>query len=226
MRPNAFDHVALWVTERADLALAIVEVCGMHEIERTDSFTLIGGDARLGKITLFDADGPRERGVLERIVIRVPDLAGCVARLDTRNISYDRLDHDAVRFDGPAGVPFGLVQREGPVDLHASVLAVSDPTGTAGALLGLGFNGGPEELSLGDRFVIVRPGGPQHTTRPLLNHLALLVDSAEDAQREALARGLDIDRVVDAPNTVAVFVRGPEDILLEYVEHKPSFSLV
>ena len=30
----------------------------MHEIERTDRFTLVGGDARLGKLTLFDAAGP------------------------------------------------------------------------------------------------------------------------------------------------------------------------
>ena len=31
--------------------------------------------------------------------------------------------------------------------------------------------------------------------------------------------------VVDAANTYAVFVWGPERVKLEYVEHKPSFSL-
>ena len=31
----------------------------MHVIDRTDAFTLIGSDARRGKLTLFDAEGPR-----------------------------------------------------------------------------------------------------------------------------------------------------------------------
>ena len=62
--------------------------------------------------------------------------------------------------------------------------------------------------------------------RPLLNHLALLVDSAEAVEDEARARELDIADVVDAANTLAVFVWGPDRIKLEYVEHKPSFSLV
>ena len=43
----------------------------MHEIERTDTFTLVGADARRGKLTLFDAEGPREPGALERVVLRV-----------------------------------------------------------------------------------------------------------------------------------------------------------
>jgi hypothetical protein len=31
--------------------------------------------------------------------------------------------------------------------------------------------------------------------------------------------------VVDAPNTLALFVYGPDRVRLEYVEHKASFSL-
>jgi hypothetical protein len=37
---------------------------------------------------------------------------------------------------------------------------------------------------------------------------------------------LDLQHIVDAANTLAVFVWGPERIKLEYVEHKASFSLV
>ena len=33
------------------------------------------------------------------------------------------------------------------------------------------------------------------------------------------------DDVVDAANTLAVFLRGPDRIRLEYVEHKPEFAL-
>jgi uncharacterized protein YcnI len=44
-------------------------------------------------------------------------------------------------------------------------------------------------------------------------------DQAEDA-------GLEVDDVKDAENTFAVFVRGPEGVRVEYVEHKPGFALV
>src|SRR5205085_203452 len=36
---------------------------------------------------------------------------------------------------------------------------------------------------------------------------------------------VEIDSVVDAANTLAVFVWGPERVRIEYVEHKPTFSL-
>jgi hypothetical protein len=62
--------------------------------------------------------------------------------------------------------------------------------------------------------------------RSLLNHLGLLVESAEDHLQEAKRSGLEIADVVDAANTYAVFIWGPDRIKLEYVEHKPSFSLV
>jgi hypothetical protein len=52
-----------------------------------------------------------------------------------------------------------------------------------------------------------------------------LVESAEDHRREAEERGLEVQDFVEGPNTLAVFVRGPEDVSVEYVEHKPSFSL-
>jgi len=62
--------------------------------------------------------------------------------------------------------------------------------------------------------------------RPLLNHLALLVDSADDSRAEAERLGVEITQVKDAPNTLAVFVRGPDGVEVEYVEHKPGFALV
>jgi hypothetical protein len=52
------------------------------------------------------------------------------------------------------------------------------------------------------------------------------VESADEHIKEAERRGLEIADVVDAANTYAVFVWGPDRIKLEYVEHKPSFSLV
>src|SRR6185312_835995 len=79
--PSSLVHVALWVDEREPLAAFVCDHLGMHVIEETDSFTLVGIDAKLGKLTLFDADGPRQRGALERIVLRVGDLDSVVGSL-------------------------------------------------------------------------------------------------------------------------------------------------
>jgi catechol 2,3-dioxygenase-like lactoylglutathione lyase family enzyme len=69
-------------------------------------------------------------------------------------------------------------------------------------------------------------GAYSRPDRPLLNHLAVLVESADELRDQALAAGAEVDDVVDAENTYAVFVLGPDDVRLEYVEHKPNFSLV
>src|ERR687885_3026979 len=79
--PTSLDHVALWVDEREPLASFLCDHLGMHVIEQTDDFTLVGIDAKLGKLTLFDADGPRQRGSLERVVLRVADLDSAVGSL-------------------------------------------------------------------------------------------------------------------------------------------------
>jgi hypothetical protein len=34
-----------------------------------------------------------------------------------------------------------------------------------------------------------------------------------------------VDKVVDADNSRALFVTGPDGVHLEYIEHKPSFAL-
>lgn len=225
MDAKSFDHVALWVDERLRLEKFIADVSGMHTIERTESFTLLGGDARRGKITLFDGDGPREPWCLHRVTLRVPQIAACRLRLGTLGIPMAESGPGEIRFVAPGGVPFGLVEGPDDVDLQSVVLTVQDPVRAAGELRQMGFRDGDDGLELGGRSVYLRAGRPRPTKRPLLNHLALLVDSAERARREAEELGFEIDRVVDAPNTVAVFVAGPEGIPIEYVEHKPSFSL-
>ena len=226
MDATAFDHVALWVDQRVALETLITQVSGMHEIERTDSFTLLGGDARRGKITLFDAEGPREQGCLHRVTIRVPEISDCRARLEALTTPVVEDASGEICFLAPGGVPLGLVEGRGEPDLHSIVLTVQDPAGTAEGLRRMGFTGDRGRTC--SRREIRSSAGREsgRTERPLLNHLALLVDSAEGARREAEVLGLEIDRFVDAANTIAVFVMGPEGILVEYVEHKPSFSLV
>src|SRR5688572_33501965 len=98
MNPNSFDHVALWVTRRDEIAEFLCDHLGMHEIEKTDTFTLVGADAKRGKVTLFDTEGPRERGALERIVLRVSDMGAALGKLpDGTEI---RSDGDTEAFEG------------------------------------------------------------------------------------------------------------------------------
>jgi len=211
MRIETLDHVALWVDERDALADFLVEEFAFHVIDRTDAFTLLGGDARRGKLTLFAAEGPREPGVLKEIAVRVPvEVAGS-----------DEL------LTGPGGVPLRRIESEEPVaDLVHVAFRVPDPDGSFAQLAELGFVAEDGRLRAGDAFVLLERGEAPETDRPLLNHLGLRVESAEEHIEEAKRRGLEIADVVDAANTYAVFVWGPDGIKLEYVEHKPTFSLV
>jgi catechol 2,3-dioxygenase-like lactoylglutathione lyase family enzyme len=223
---TALDHVALWTSDRDGVARLLTECCGMHEIERTDAFTLVGGDAREGKLTLFEAQGPRQRGVLERIVLRVPAVDEVRKRLEAAGHEVGNGGHE-LRLEAPDGVPLGLVASDssGMPDLDHVVLRVPDPDATAAALADLGLERRGENVGVADREVELRRGDAREGESPLLNHLAFLVEESGAVEREARARGLEIDDVVDAPNTRAVFLVGPDRIRLEYVEHKPGFSL-
>jgi catechol 2,3-dioxygenase-like lactoylglutathione lyase family enzyme len=226
MRAETLDHVALWVRERDAPADFLVDRLGMHVIERTDAFTLVGADARRGKLTLFGADGEREAGVLARIGVRVFDLEEALAELPP-DVAVERPAPGRAIFVGPEGLPLALVEVENGVafDLDHVAFTVADPERTFAELAELGFEADDGRLSVGDAYVELEQGEPAESERQLLNHLGLKVESAEDHIKEAKRRGLDIADVVDAPNTYAVFVWGPDGIKLEYVEHKPSFSL-
>src|SRR5262249_6624700 len=127
----------------------------------------------------------------------------------------------------------GLVEAPTDVeyDLDHVALWSADPEATAEAYTALGFEAaepgpsGAPRVEVGGAFVEFHPGEPGEPERPLLNHLAVLVESADDHIAAANDLGVEIDNVVDAPNTYAVFLWGPERVRVEYVEHKPTFSL-
>ena len=219
MHIKALDHVALSVADPDRIAELATGRLGMHVIERTEAFTLVGSDARRGKLTLFAAEGPRERGALKHVALRVSD----VAHVGVRSTEID------------AGEALRLVLVEAATDVEYDLdhvaLYARDPEKTAEEYLTLGFERADRRepdiprVRAGGAFVEFHPGEPDGGDRPLLNHLGLLVDSAGDHLAEAEEIGLEIADVVDAPNTYAVFVWGPERVKIEYVEHKPSFSL-
>jgi catechol 2,3-dioxygenase-like lactoylglutathione lyase family enzyme len=228
MQANALDHVALWVADRNRIADFVCRHLGMHVIDRTDDFTLVGSDARRGKLTLFAAEGPREPGVLERVVLRVSDLEGALDALPGE-VALAQADGVA-RFEGPEGLGLGLTQAqtvEVEYDIDHVVLSVPDPAGTRDELAELGFApDGDARLVVGDKAVVLAQADVAEGERPLLNHIALLVDSGQEQLEDAKRRGIEVAEVRDAANTFAVFVWGPDRIKIEYVEHKPTFSLV
>ena len=228
MQANALDHVALWVADRDPLASFACEHLGMHVVDRTDDFTLVGADARRGKLTLFAAEGPREPGVLERVVLRVSDLAAALKRLPD-DLEVDQADGVA-RFLGPEGLGLGLTQASDvdvEYDIDHVVLRVPQPERTRDGLAELGLvPDGAARLVVGDKALLLAQADVEEGERPLLNHIALLVDSGQEQLEDAKRRGIEVAEVRDAANTFAVFVWGPDRIKLEYVEHKPTFSLV
>jgi catechol 2,3-dioxygenase-like lactoylglutathione lyase family enzyme len=225
MKIETLDHVALWVGDRDRLAEFLVGHLGMHVVDRTERFTLVGSDARRGKLTLFAAEGPREPGVLGRVGLCVHDLEEALAGLPA-DVAVERVDGRAELAAGE-GLRLALVEADDGVeyDIDHVVFTVPDPGATFAALTELGFVVEDGRLRAGDSWILLEQGDPGESDRPLLNHLGLRVESAEDHIEEAERRGLEIADVVDAPNTYAVFVWGPDRIKLEYVEHKPTFSL-
>jgi catechol 2,3-dioxygenase-like lactoylglutathione lyase family enzyme len=227
MKIETLDHIALWVADRDELADFLVDRLGMHVIDRTDKFTLVGADARRGKLTLFAAEPDREPGSLARIGLRVFDIDEALAELPP-DLAVERPEAGRVEFEGPQRLPFALVAAEDGVayDLDHVAFSVLDPEATFAQLAELGFDVVDGRLKAGDAYIELDQGEVEEPERPLLNHLGLRVESADHHIREAEELGLEIEDIVDAANTYAVFVWGPDRIKLEYVEHKPSFSLV
>jgi catechol 2,3-dioxygenase-like lactoylglutathione lyase family enzyme len=232
MHPKTLDHVAMWVADRDPIADLLTEHVGMHVIDRTDAFTLVGSDARRGKLTLFAAEGPRDRGALAHIALRVNDLEAALDRLP-EELEIDRPRPGEAYFDVREGLRLGLVEAPTDVDYdldHAALFSASPPE-TAEEYERLGFEpaepgpSGAPRVEVGGAYVEFHQGEPGDPERPLLNHLAVLVDSTEEHIEEARETGIEIDNVVDAANTYAVFLWGPERVRVEYVEHKPTFSL-
>src|SRR6266567_2723235 len=164
VKPKTMDHVAFWVADREPIVNFLTQHVGMHVIDRQDAFTLVGSDARRGKLTLFTAEGPREQGAFKHVALRVSDLNRARVGLP-----------DGVEVELGEGVRVRLV--EAPTDVEYD-----------------------------------------------LDHVAVLVDEVDPVIAEAEKRDI-VDNVVDAANTRAVFVWGPERVRIEYVEHKPGFAL-
>lgn len=230
MEVKRLDHVALYVADRNAVAGFLTSHLGFHVVDRTDRYTLVGAGGRIGKLTLFDppnGEAPSP-GEIERINIRVADPRAAARRLPEEAGAEDR--DGAYHFTGPEGLPFALVRGVGEFtdhDLEGVVLRSAEPEGAARAFAQMGFTPGEDAATVmaGEYRITLSGSGGNGSKGGMLFHLGCLVESAEDHRREAEERGMEVQDFVEGPNTLAVFVRGPEGVSVEYVEHKPSFSL-
>jgi catechol 2,3-dioxygenase-like lactoylglutathione lyase family enzyme len=177
--PRTLDHVAFWVSDRAPIAEFCERHLGMHVISHESNFTLMGSDARRGKLTLFDAEGPREQGALKHVALRVNDLAAARAELPEGTPDV---------FEVGEGIWVTLVEAETAVDYDFDHVALwsAAPELTAREYLRYGFSeAGPKRVEVGGAYVEFHEGDPGAPERPLLNHLAVLVDSADGVIADA-----------------------------------------
>lgn len=215
MRPTRIDHVALWVADRETDTRRIHDLFDVEILEQTDEFTLIGADPELGKLTLFDAEGPREQSQLMGIAFREP------GREDARDLHVG---------EGLHLYRLGMPEASN-VDLDHVSLRVADSESSALRWVELGFERvdprvePSARVKLGESFIELTPGTALPTERPLLNHIGLLVDSIDPYVNGDVDVDLDILEVVDAENSRAVFVQGPDEVKIELIEHKPSFAV-
>jgi len=219
VEPKTLDHVAFWVAERHPIVAFAEQHLGMHTIAEEENFTLIGSDARRGKLTLFDAEGPRVAGPFKHVALRVSDLAAARSALPEGTPDV---------FDIGDGINVTLVEAPTDVDYDLDHVALwsASPDEVAADYTRYGFEpAGPGRVEVGGAYVELHPGSIEQTERPLLNHIAVLVDSADDVVADAADQAIEVESVVDAANTYAAFLIGPDRVRIEYVEHKPTFSL-
>jgi catechol 2,3-dioxygenase-like lactoylglutathione lyase family enzyme len=188
----------------------------------------VGAGGRLGKLTLFDAPQGTtpSPGEIERITLRVADPEAAAARLPVGAEPRD----GGYSFTGPEGLPLALVPGEGEFadyDLDGFVLRSGSPEESARIFVEMGFAPGDDATTVkaGEYSMGLIGSAPHANGGGMLFHVGCLVDSAEDHRKEAEEQGLEVQDFVDGPNTLAVFVRGPEGVSVEYVEHKSTFSL-
>jgi catechol 2,3-dioxygenase-like lactoylglutathione lyase family enzyme len=228
MKVKRLDHIALYMGYRNAAVRYLTTHLGFHVVDHTERYTLVGAGGRLGKLTLFDAPQGTtpSPGEIKRISLRVADPEAAAARLPVGAEPRDR----GYSFTGPEGLPLALVRGEGEFadyDLDGFVLRSGSPEKSARTFVEMGFAPGDDATTVkaGEYSLRLTGSAPDANGGGMLFHVGCLVDSAEDHRKEAEERGLEVEDFVDGPNTLAVFVRGPESISVEYVEHKSTFSL-
>lgn len=225
------DHVAIHVADRDAFAQELVDRFDMHVIERTERFTLVGADAEHGKLTLLDKvddDGPdpapnrivslvlaQGSGSTGRPPVTLPGgLVVTFASIDDLGPAWTDTPHHALvgltlRTIDP---PLAAATLEMQHDMHVGAV------GRDHAVLEVG-GASPE-----GRISLSRERWHDDEAPSMLDHIGIRVPDAASWRELAEQRELDVVRWVEAPHSRAVFVNGPDHLLLEYVELTAPFE--
>lgn len=228
---RVLDHIAIRVEDRDACAAELTDRLDVHVIDRTEKFTLIGPSFTAGKITLFDAE-PGTTPEPQRIVSLVlatgpggaaeaPIILGCGLVITFNANSGDESDpDDSVPADTPRHSLVGVVLRSMDPPIAAARLEADfgmrtdSISGDAASLSFAGEHSGGVVTLVRERMEAQSANGV-----PMLDHIGVRVDDARAWHAHAEQTSLHIDRWVEAPRTNAVFIAGPESVLIEYVEH-------
>jgi catechol 2,3-dioxygenase-like lactoylglutathione lyase family enzyme len=218
----ALHHVALAVADPAAMAAFLCDHVGMHELVRNGHLLVVGAGTGAAAVSLVAAEGPREPGALERLVLRVADVERALAALPAATeIEGDRFE--LATFEGPEGLGLGFTMVAGggiDYDLDQLVLRVSDIAQTSVALAEIGCVPRGAALHVADKSITLH-GSPGSAARPLLHHIALRVESVEAVSAKARERELAIDEPV-GEDAFAIVLPGPEQIRLRFVGPLPT----
>jgi catechol 2,3-dioxygenase-like lactoylglutathione lyase family enzyme len=221
------DHLAIRVQDRSAMRDALLDALEWRVLEETDRFTLLGVDADHGKLTLLDADPgtmPRPARLLS-IVLAAGEGAETPAP-----ISFPEGLLVTFAANQELGPEFAGTPRDALVGV--SMRAMDPPIMAARleAEHGMHVDAIASDLATLD---ISEPGSGRLTlhrerwdrdTPGMLDHLGVRVDDAERWRADAEREDIGIVKWVEAPHSKAVFVTGPDDLLIEFVELTKDFE--
>ena len=215
MTPQRIDHVALWIPNRAAVTARVLRFFDVRVLEEEDDFTLLGSDLELGKLTLFDAPGPRDESQLMHVAFRTSHGD------EVKDVEVGDALH-LLRMPQP--------EESSPTDLDHIALRVPDDETSAVQWMAFGFEHveprivPSARLRLGDTYLELHPGTALPTERPLLNHIGLRVESIDPYLDGSAEIELEILETVEGDNSRSLFVQGPNDVRLELIELEESLD--
>lgn len=219
------DHVAIHVADRDGFAQEVIDRFDMHVIERTDRFTLIGANAEHGKLTLLDkvddtSPDPAPNRIVSLVLAESAGTSGKppVTLSGGLVVTFAPLDDLGPEWiDTPRHALVGLMLRTIDPPLAAATLETQHDMHVGAvspdhAVLDVG------EASPEGRITLSRERWNDEQAPSMLDHIGIRVPDAATWRERAQERELEVVKWVDAPHSRAVFVSGPDHLLIEYVE--------
>lgn len=227
LQARGLDHVALRVHDRDSLAAELGERTEMRVIERTDRFTLVGVDDDAGKLTLLDAE-PDSRPRVGRLVsVLLAEIDGQVVREPITTACGLVLTFAMPR--QLAGIPrhavAGVALRTADPVVSAAAWAQRHgltPRSCSREVATLGF--APEPIGDGAMLTLLHERSTDDDGAALLDHVGVLVDALDPWLDQTRDDGIELIDVVEASRSRAAFVRGPDGVVVEYIERVPALE--